>query len=174
MMEAHVPAEYVALDEVTLYTDGGCIGNPGPGGYGVVLKYKQHRKLLSGGYRLTTNNRMELTACIEGLKVLKRKCIVTLYSDSQYVVNGVTKGWARRWKTNGWMRNKKDKAENADLWKQLLELCDIHEVSFQWVRGHSGNTENEQCDRLANQAASGKDLSIDEGYEKASASEKGF
>jgi ribonuclease HI len=141
---------------VTLYTDGGCINNPGPGGYGVVLLYEEKRKELSGGFRHTTNNRMELTACIEGLKALKFPCQVRLYSDSQYVVNGIKKGWAKRWRQNGWMRNRLDPAENADLWEQLLDLCERHQVEFNWVKGHDGNPGNERCDQLATQAATGK------------------
>ncbi|QTA89424.1 ribonuclease HI [Desulfonema magnum] len=152
-------------DEVTIYTDGGCHNNPGPGGYGVVLIYGKHRKELSGGFRRTTNNRMELMACIMGLKKLKRKCSVTLYSDSKYVVNGITKGWARRWQRNGWMRNKTDRAENADLWVQLLDLCNMHDVKFVWVKGHAGNAGNERCDQLATQAASQPGLPPDTAYE---------
>ncbi len=151
---------------VTLYTDGACTGNPGPGGFGIVLISGKHRKELSGGFRLTTNNRMELTACIEGLHALKMPCKVDLYSDSEYVVNGITKGWARRWRTRGWMRNKKDRAENPDLWAQLLDLCDQHQVAFHWVRGHAGHVENERCDRLSVQAAAQANLPPDTSYEK--------
>lgn len=139
--------------DVVIYTDGGCINNPGPGGYGAVLMHKGKRKEISGGFRKTTNNRMELLACIEALKLLKYPCTVDLYSDSQYVVNGITKGWAKRWRAKKWMRNKEQKAENADMWEQLLELCDTHDVKFNWVRGHAGNRENERCDQLANGAA---------------------
>jgi ribonuclease HI len=142
--------------KVVIYTDGGCINNPGPGGYGVVLLLGKKRKELSGGYRHTTNNRMELMAGIEGLKTLKYPCSVTLYSDSQYVVNGIEKGWAKRWKRKGWMRNQIDPAENADLWAQLLDLCDTHRVEFKWVKGHAGNKENERCDQLATQSAINK------------------
>jgi ribonuclease HI len=151
--------------KVIIYTDGGCKNNPGPGGYGVVLKNAKKRKELSGGFRLTTNNRMELMACIVGLKALKRKLSVVLYSDSKYVVDGINKGWAKRWKANGWMRNKNDKAENADLWEQLLELCDKHDVTFKWVKGHAGIPENERCDRLAVKAASKRGLPPDKVYE---------
>jgi ribonuclease HI len=151
--------------KVIIYTDGGCKNNPGPGGYGVVLKNAKKRKELSGGFRLTTNNRMELMACIVGLKALKRKLSVVLYSDSKYVVYGINKGWAKRWKANGWMRNKNDKAENADLWEQLLELCDKHDVTFKWVKGHAGIPENERCDRLAVKAASKRGLPPDKVYE---------
>jgi ribonuclease HI len=151
---------------VVMYTDGGCLDNPGPGGYGVVLLSGGKRKELSGGFRSTTNNRMELTACIEGLKVLKAPCKVKLFSDSQYVVNGITKGWAKRWKKNGWMRRADQPAENADLWSRLLDLCGTHNVEFNWVRGHAGNRENERCDQLAGEAARDKkNLSRDTAYE---------
>lgn len=153
-----------SLKEVVIYTDGACTGNPGPGGYGVVLLYNNHRKELSGGFRLTTNNRMEMMAAIVGLQALKTKCAVTIYSDSQYVVDAISKGWAQRWRANGWKRNKKDKAVNPDLWEQLLNLCEQHEVTFKWVRGHAGNVENERCDRLAVQAAQQKELPTDYGY----------
>jgi ribonuclease HI len=149
---------------VIIYTDGGCINNPGPGGYGVVLKNAKERKELSGGFRLTTNNRMELMACIVGLKALKRKLSVVIYSDSKYVVDGISKGWAKRWKSNGWMRNKYDRAENVDLWEQLLELCEKHKVQFRWVKGHAGNPENERCDQLAKQAALKRGLPPDVAY----------
>ncbi len=138
---------------VTIYTDGGCIGNPGPGGYGVVMLYGEHRRELSGGEAHTTNNRMELMGAICGLGALKEQCEVVLFSDSQYVVNGIMKGWAQRWRANGWRRNKTEFAENRDLWAQLLELCEKHQVRFEWVRGHNGNLENERCDQLANAAA---------------------
>jgi ribonuclease HI len=153
---------------VTLFTDGACSNNPGPGGYGVVLLYDFHRKELSRGYRRTTNNRMEILAAIAGLEALKEPCQVTLYSDSQYLVNAIEKGWARRWQGSGWMRNKKEKAINPDLWERLLELCDLHKVQFEWLRGHAGHSENERCDELATAAARGSNLDIDEGYEKTS------
>ena len=123
------------LKHVVIYTDGACSGNPGPGGYGVVLLFNEHRKELSGGFRRTTNNRMELLGAIEGLRALKDRCSVKLHTDSQYVVNAIEKGWAAKWKANGWMRNKKDKAINPDLWEQLLTLCKQHKVEFIWVRG---------------------------------------
>lgn len=152
--------------KVTIYTDGACLGNPGPGGYGVVLLFGGHRKELSGGFRLTTNNRMELLAVIVGLRSLKERCSVTVYCDSQYVVNAIEKGWAARWRANGWKRTKKEKAINADLWQQLLNLCDMHEVRMVWVRGHSGVKENERCDVLSVAAAKQKNLPVDEGYER--------
>jgi len=150
--------------KVIIYTDGACLGNPGPGGYGVVLLYGGHRKELSGGYRLTTNNRMEILAAIKGLETLKSACSVTLYSDSQYLVNAITKGWARRWKANGWKRNAREKALNPDLWERLLQLCSHHEVTFVWVRGHANNTENERCDVLSKEAAGCAGLEADPGY----------
>jgi ribonuclease HI len=154
-----------ALKRVTIYTDGACLGNPGPGGYGVVLLYGDHRKELSGGYRLTTNNRMELMAAIQGLVALTKPCAVELFSDSEYVVNAVEKGWARRWRANGWYRPNRKKAENRDLWEKLLSLCDRHQVHFEWIRGHAGHAENERCDQLAFQAAQMPNLPPDDGYE---------
>lgn len=135
--------------QVSLYTDGACTGNPGPGGWGAILRCGGTEKELSGGEAQTTNNRMELMAAIEGLSALKRPCRVTLYSDSQYLVNAVTKGWAKRWQKNGWMRTKTEAALNPDLWERLLALLERHEVAFVWVRGHAGHPENERCDRLA-------------------------
>ncbi len=150
---------------VIIYTDGGAIGNPGPGGYGVVLLSGKHRRELSGGFRLTTNNRMELTAAIEALKALKSTSKATLHSDSQYLVNGISKGWAKKWRANGWMRNKKDPALNPDLWQQLLELCEKHDVTFVWVKGHAGIAENERCDQLTQEAIKSGNLAIDAAYE---------
>ena len=144
--------------EVTLYTDGGALGNPGPGGYGAVLLYKSQRKELSGGFRRTTNNRMELMAVISGLEALKAPCRITIYTDSRYVADAVEKGWAKRWRAAGWMRNKKERALNPDLWERLLELLERHEVEFRWVKGHAGNRENERCDTLTQEAARRPDL----------------
>lgn len=151
--------------QVTIYTDGSCIGNPGPGGYGVVVMYKRHRREISGGFRLTTNNRMETLAAIVGLEVLKERCQVTLVSDSQYVVNAITKGWARKWQANGWRRSTNERAVNPDLWERLLAFCDNHDVEFKWVRGHAGNKENERCDVLATTAAIDSPNGIDAIYE---------
>ena len=156
------------MKKVTIYTDGGCSPNPGPGGYGIVLIYGEQRRELSGGYRNTTNNRMELTAAIRGLQALKEPCAVTLFSDSQYVVNGITKGWARRWKSKGWIKSDKRPAENIDLWEDLLNLCETHTVRFEWIRGHNGHAENECCDRLAGDASRRQDLPIDSVYEGSS------
>lgn len=141
------------LKQVEIFTDGACSGNPGPGGFGVVMKYKQHRKEVSGGAADATNNRMELLAAVTGLELLNERCSVTLYSDSKYVVDAVTKGWAAKWRANGWMRNKKEPALNPDLWTRLLDLLDKHEVEFVWVKGHAGHPENERCDRLAVEAS---------------------
>lgn len=138
-----------SVKTVEIYTDGACSGNPGPGGWGAVLRYNGHEKEISGGEAHTTNNRMELMAVIEALSLLKEPCEVKLYSDSQYVCNALKLGWARKWQQNGWMRNKKEKALNPELWERLLKLCDIHDVEPIWVKGHAGHPENERCDRMA-------------------------
>ncbi|NJK37787.1 MAG: ribonuclease HI [Oscillatoriales cyanobacterium RM2_1_1] len=155
------------LKQVTIYTDGACSGNPGTGGYGAVLIYGSHRKEISGGFRRTTNNRMEIMGAIAGLELLNSACTVTLYTDSQYLVNAIMKGWAKRWRTNGWKRNPKEAAKNPDLWQRLLDLCDKHDVKFVWVRGHAGNIENETCDRLAVQATKQINLPPDSGYQSS-------
>lgn len=149
---------------VTIYTDGSALGNPGPGGYGAVLRYGPHTKEVSGGFRCTTNNRMEILAAVEALRCLTEPCEVTLHTDSQYLANAVTKGWAERWQRNGWMRNKKEPALNVDLWQRLLPLLEQHDVTFVWVRGHAGDEVNERCDQLAKQAAQAPDLPPDPGY----------
>ena len=138
-----------AKKQVEIFTDGACSGNPGPGGYGVILRYKGVSKELSGGEERTTNNRMELTAVITGLSALKVPCAVTLYSDSKYIIDAIQKGWAKKWRATGWMRNAKDPALNPDLWEKLLDLLEKHEVTFVWVKGHAGHPENERCDQLA-------------------------
>lgn len=155
------------LPQVTIYTDGGALGNPGPGGYGAVMLYNEHRKELSGGYRMTTNNRMELTAVIRALETLKVRCEVTLYTDSRYVADGVEKGWAKKWRANGWQRTTKEKALNPDLWEQLLGLLEQHDVRVVWVKGHAGNQENERCDQLSVAAAQQRSLPPDEVYERS-------
>ncbi len=152
------------LKRVTIYTDGACEPNPGPGGYGIVLIYGSARKEISGGFKLTTNNRMELYAAILGLDQLKEPCQVTLYSDSQYLVQSMQEGWVQRWKAKGWRRSKKDKALNPDLWERLLALCAKHQVEFIWLKGHTGNPENERCDELSYAALKRADLPVDEGY----------
>ncbi|HON12175.1 MAG: ribonuclease HI [Fibrobacter sp.] len=149
------------MKSVTIFTDGACSGNPGPGGYGVILRYNGVEKELKGGFRNTTNNRMELMGAIKGLEALKEPCEVTIVTDSQYLVNAVEKGWAVKWKSRGWMRGKGEKALNPDLWDRLLTLLSKHKVHFEWVRGHQGHPENERCDRMAVEAASGKDLPED-------------
>ena len=134
---------------VEIYTDGACRGNPGRGGWGAVLVYRGTERELSGGEPLTTNNRMELTAAIEALSALKEPCHVTLTSDSKYLVDAVTLGWARAWKAKGWKKADRSPALNPDLWERLLELLECHEVTFVWVKGHDGHPYNERCDRLA-------------------------
>ena len=134
---------------VELFTDGACSGNPGKGGWGAVLRYGQSERELSGGEKSTTNNRMGLTAVIMGLKALKEPCHVTLTTDSKYVSDGLSKGWARSWQKNGWRKADKKPALNPDLWEELLRLTDIHDVDIVWVKGHAGHPENERCDRLA-------------------------
>jgi ribonuclease HI len=150
--------------QITIYTDGGCAGNPGPGGYGAVIIDGASRSELAQGFRRTTNNRMELMACIAALDALEAPADAILHSDSRYVVNGIGKGWARKWRANGWMRTKSEGAENIDLWAKLLDLCDRHRVRFVWVHGHAGNLENERCDRLATGAAQGQNLKEDHAY----------
>ena len=150
---------------VTLYTDGGCVPNPGAGGYGaVVISDPLQRTELSGGFRLTTNNRMELFAAIAGLESLKTPTQVKLVSDSRYLVDAMTQGWAKRWREKGWQRTPREKAINADLWARLLSLCEVHDVQFQWVKGHAGHEMNERCDALAMAALKRPDLPADEGY----------
>ena len=158
------------MKQVIIYTDGACIRNPGPGGYGVVLLYKDQERELSSGFRLTTNNRMEILGCIAGLNALKEPCEVTLFSDSRYVVDAMSKFWAIKWRKNGWQRKDesgvKKQVLNQDLWIQMLDLCDRHQTNFQWVRGHAGIAGNERCDELARAAATGSVLGIDAGYEQ--------
>ncbi len=137
------------MKQVTLYTDGACSGNPGKGGWGAILIYNEYKKEMSGGDRETTNNKMELTAAIEGLSALKEKCRVTLYSDSKYLIDGIIKGWARNWRAKGWKKSDGKPALNVDLWEKILELDDYHEIEYVWVKGHAGNEYNERCDRLA-------------------------
>lgn len=142
-----------AMKSVEIFTDGACSGNPGPGGYGVILRFGSRQKELSGGESATTNNRMELLGAITGLAALKEKCRVTLYTDSRYVADGLTKGWAKKWRANGWRKADKSPALNSDLWDRLLELYDSHDVKIVWVKGHAGHPENERCDKLAVEAS---------------------
>jgi ribonuclease HI len=151
--------------EIIIYTDGACEPNPGAGGYGAVLLFEDKRKEISGGFRLTTNNRMEIFAAIKGLELLKQPGKVTLYSDSQYLVNAMTEGWVEKWRRRNWWRTNKERAINVDLWESLSELCETHEVKFVWVKGHNGNPENERCDKLSYAALLQKDLPPDELYE---------
>ena len=137
------------MKTVEIFTDGACSGNPGPGGWGAILRYKGVEKELSGGEPETTNNRMELTAVISALSALKEPCNVQLYSDSKYIIDAVTKGWAKNWKAKGWIKGDKKPALNSDLWDTLLSLLDKHTVEFIWVKGHAGHPENERCDALA-------------------------
>jgi len=153
------------LKKLKIYTDGACSGNPGKGGYGVILVFNKYRKELSGGYRLTTNNRMEIISIIIGLEALTKLCNVTIYSDSRYVVDTMNKGWASKWQSNNWKRNKQEIAKNSDLWKRLLDLCTKHNVQFIWVKGHSGHPGNERCDQLAVLASKRMELFIDKVFE---------
>lgn len=151
----------MGIKEVEIYTDGACSGNPGPGGYGTILKYGPHEKELSGAYDNTTNNRMELMAVIKGLESLKEPCQVILYSDSKYIVDAMTKGWVTRWRSRGWMRNDKERAKNVDLWERVLQLADRHRVRWVWVKGHADNEFNNRCDRLAVEAIKHKPRLMD-------------
>lgn len=137
------------MKQVDIFTDGACSGNPGPGGWGAILRYKGTDKEISGGEKQTTNNRMELTAVIEALKLLKEPCEVTLWTDSKYVADGLGKGWAAGWKKNGWRKADKKPALNPDLWNELLNLNDKHTIKIQWIKGHASHPENEKCDRMA-------------------------
>lgn len=137
------------LPEINLYTDGACLNNPGFGGWGVILAYNETKKELCGGEPDTTNNRMELTAAIEGLKALKKPCRVNLYTDSKYLCDGLEKGWAKKWRANNWIKSDKKPALNPDLWETLLDLSNIHEINLIWIKGHAGHPQNERCDELA-------------------------
>ncbi len=155
----------VPSDHIVIYTDGGAINNPGPGGYGVVIQNNGVEQELSGGYRLTTNNRMELMACIKALRTLgSNEQPASLYSDSSYVVNGISKGWAKGWRKRGWKKSDGQPAMNADLWADLLQLTENKKITFNWVRGHSGNPLNERCDQLAVANARKENLPEDIGY----------
>ena len=152
------------MKEVTIYTDGACSGNPGKGGFGVVLNYMGKKKEISKGYRCTTNNRLEIMAALAGLSALKEPCKVVLYSDSKYLVDSVNKGWIASWQKNGWKNSKKDKVKNRELFEELIELMNVHEVEYRWVKGHDGHSENERCDYLATSAAKADNLEEDTGY----------
>ena len=150
--------------QVSIYTDGACLGNPGPGGWAAILIYNQHRKEFSGGFAQTTNNRMELMAIIQGLKSLKKTCNVHIYTDSRYIHDALNKGWLNGWQKNGWRTADKKPVKNQDLWREILSLINIHKVKFNWIPGHAGQKENERCDQLAKKAAKGQDLPLDSGY----------
>ena len=137
------------MKRIEMFTDGACSGNPGPGGWGTILRYNGVEKELSGGEAQTTNNRMELTAVIRGLEALKEKCSVIVTTDSRYVADGIVNGWAKSWRAKGWVKGDKKPALNPDLWGRLLDLLDEHEVEIKWIKGHAGHPENERCDRLA-------------------------
>ena len=154
----------VKMPLVLIYTDGACSGNPGPGGYGAILKYRDHIREISGGYRLTTNNRMELMGVIKGLEELKKPCRVNLYSDSKYVVDAHNLGWLQKWAHNGWTKGDRSAVKNIDLWKRLIELAGQHEITWIWVKGHSDNELNSRCDSLAVEAYKGDNLAVDSGY----------
>ncbi|WP_297822070.1 ribonuclease HI [uncultured Paraglaciecola sp.] len=151
------------MKQVEIFTDGSCLGNPGPGGYGAVMIFEQHRKELSQGFKHTTNNRMELLATIEALAILNETCSVNLTTDSQYVKNGINQ-WIKNWRKNGWRTSDKKPVKNVDLWKRLDQQVGKHKVRWFWVKGHSGHPENEACDQLARQAAEGKNMPDDSGF----------
>jgi ribonuclease HI len=154
------------MKEVTIFTDGACSGNPGPGGFGAILIYGKHRREISEGFRLTTNNRMELLAVIRALESLKERCRVRVYSDSKYVVDSLNLGWAKKWKSRGWKRGSNERAENVDLWEKLLSLVEDHDCEFNWVKGHAGHEENERADQLSVNAIQSPNLAVDSAYEQ--------
>ena len=154
-----------ALKEVTIHTDGACRGNPGPGGYGAVLVHGRHRLELAAGYQRTTNNRMELLAAIAAMEKLKNPCRITLWSDSRYLIDAMTKGWLRGWKSRGWRTASREPVKNIDLWQRLETAVSPHEVTWKWLRGHAGHPENERCDQLAVAAATSPGLLDDAGFE---------
>lgn len=163
----------LTVREVTIYTDGSCHGNPGPGGYAAILLHGKFKKELTGGFRLTTNNRMELLAAIVAFEALKESCKVDFYTDSTYVRNGLEKGWAENWRRNGW-KKKKGKVISPDLWKRLLIAVEGHKIAYHWVKGHSGNPLNERCDELANiESSKGAKLPKDPGYPPTAGPDEG-
>lgn len=162
------------MEKVRIYTDGACLVNPGKGGYAAILVRGERRDEISGGYEHTTNNRMELMACIKGLEALEQPCEVTITSDSKYVVDGMSMGWAKKWQNNNWKLSDNKRAKNIDLWQEILRLAEKHVVNFVWVRAHDGHPENERCDQLANEAASGPFLAVDFGYKSNYLSHAGF
>jgi ribonuclease HI len=166
---ASVTPDWLLGGDLEVWVDGACLGNPGPGGYAVVFSRGGERRAMSGGFRLTTNNRMEIMAAIAALEAIGRPRRLVIHSDSRYLVDAVEKGWARRWRSRNWMRTGTERAVNTDLWERLLDLCRRHEVKFRWVRGHDAQPENEWCDQLAKDAAARAGLPVDAGYDAASA-----
>ena len=164
MRNSGTPEESAALQRVIIHTDGGCKGNPGPGGFGVVLVAGRHRKELSAGFRLTTNNRMELRAAIAGLELLNAPCEIELHSDSKYVIDAMTKKWVEGWKKRGWMTAGRTPVKNKDLWIRLVAASQPHKINWCWVKGHAGHAENERCDELANLAVARKEFLEDVGF----------
>ena len=167
LREGGLPSRWTMADQlkhVVIYTDGGAEPNPGPGGYGAVLIHGDHRRELSGMFGLTTNNRMEIMAAVAALEALKEPCQVTLHSDSKYLVEAMSEGRVGRWKAKGWRRGRQEAVPNADLWDRLLALCDRHQVTFSWVKGHAGDPDNERSDALSMQFVGRQDLPPDEGY----------
>lgn len=150
------------LKKIEIFTDGSCLGNPGPGGYAAILRYKQNERILSEGYYRTTNNRMELLAAIVALEAVKEKCYIILYSDSQYLRNGIM-SWIFNWKKNGWKTSQKKSVKNADLWRRLDNVATVHQIDWHWVKGHAGHEENERCDVIAKEAANSPSKT-DEGF----------
>jgi ribonuclease HI len=165
LLRSDISPSWLSGEGLEIWTDGACHGNPGPGGYGIIFKHHGERKARSGGFKMTTNNRMEILAAIVALETLVEKTATVIYSDSQYLVKAMTQGWAMRWKAAGWKRNRKDKALNPDLWDRLMGLCEKHTVEFRWIKGHDLQVENEWCDQLAETAASQPDLPVDPGYQ---------
>lgn len=152
------------MKEVEVFTDGACQGNPGPGGYAALLVYGDKKRTIAGGFKRTTNNRMELMAAIAGLEALRYPCSVTLWTDSKYLADSVRLGWAKSWRAKGWKLKSGEPAKNVDLWIRLLDLLEKHKVDFQWVKGHDGHEENELCDALSVEQAKRADLPVDEGF----------
>jgi ribonuclease HI len=159
-------SECLKEGKIIIHTDGCAMGNPGAGGFAALLRYKEREKEITGGFQETTNNRMELMACIEGLKALKQKSDIVVFSDSKYLVDSINEKWIYKWRNNHWMKSKKKQVMNADLWKTLLELVEQHEIEFRWVRGHNIDKNNQRCDFLAKQAAQGQNLPVDTGFSK--------
>jgi ribonuclease HI len=164
LRKLHAAGESAALQKVIIHTDGGCKGNPGPGGYGALLVSGRHRKELSAGYRLTTNNRMELRAAIAALELLKQPCEIELHSDSKYVIDAMTKKWVDGWMRRGWMTAGKTPVKNKDLWMRLVAASKPHKIDWRWVKGHAGHADNERCDELANLAVAQKEFLEDIGF----------